>query len=184
MGRIGMASEEQLPWEYGSRRGVWVPDGFRRSRLWLAIVAWSPIAASVVVILALGGVAGLYAAQPELDAQSKMFADASVKAIVPTWNQDELFSRSSLDFVLSRSNGFDAYFADLKTLGPGEVKNSCVGRTTINLLALPGPISAQYACEIRLNSYPAVVALGLRKGAGAWRITKFFVSVAQPAAAS
>jgi hypothetical protein len=174
-----MTPADDLVFEFRRRGGVWQSTDVLRRRLRRKITAWAAMALAAGLILSAGALAGLYAARPQLDAQSQAFANESVAAIAPVWSEDALFARAASDFASTRSQAFDDDFQDLKRLGPGSAGGDCAGSAILNPASLWSPITATYACRIDLKTGPAVAVLSLRREAGAWKITGFYVSAAR-----
>jgi hypothetical protein len=182
-------AQAQWPWVIRFYRTRW------GDLLWHVLIEWATMTGAALLILAAGGVAGLYWALPELNEQSRAVADAEVAAIVPHWNEDALFSTATPQFIDAAYNGYDRYFASLRRLGTGARNEGCQGHaiiqpTELTALITPGflrpvlppraysnLITAKYACEIETASGKrAVAAMSLRRDKDAWRIASFYVS--------
>ena len=171
-----MASDEAYVYEFERRRGVWRPKIPLRQRLWTWAVEWGPTAAVVCGVLGVGGMAGLYAARPDLDAQSHRFADETVRSVAPGWNRLALLSRAAPDFIDGAPDVDQGYFQQLKAVGPASDIQSCIGGASVDPKAWSGVITAQYTCRVQVRRQSSLVALSLKKQAGDWKVTGFYLS--------
>jgi len=180
--------ENSWPWVVRSHRTHW---GDLLAHVLIEIVVMT---AAVLLILAAGGLAGVYWALPALNAQGREFADGAINDITPHWDESILMSEATPRLLASSYNGYDTYFATLRRLGAGARNEGCVGRTLINPLATvalvtprfvravipPTPfselITASYTCELHTSGRTALAALTLRRDTDAWRIASFYVA--------
>jgi hypothetical protein len=183
------ASQTQWPWAVRLNRTRW------GDLLWQVLVECVTMTGAVFLILAAGGLAGIYSALPALNQQSREVADAEVAAIIPTWDESALFQVATPQFIDASYNGYDRYFASLRRMGTGARNEGCQGRAIVNPAVLPSLITpsfvrwfvrpppysnlvtAKYACEIDTAAGGrAVVAMSLRRDKDAWRVASFYVS--------
>jgi hypothetical protein len=176
MMHIPMTADDDLLFRFRRRGNVWECDALYRRRQARNILAGAVVAAIGCVAVLIILLSALYTARPRLDAQSREFAEASADAIGSGWNEKELFARASPDFLSARSTHFYEYLARLQKLGPGSRRGNCLGSTAISPMSIIFPVTATYACEMDVDSAPAVAVLSLRRDAGAWKITGFYLS--------
>lgn len=172
-----MTPDEAYVFEFERRRGVWRARISLRRRLWTWAIEWGPTAAVVCGVLSVGGLAGLYAARPDLDAQSHRFADETVRAVAPGWNRLALLSRAAPDFIDQSPDVDQGYFEHLKAAGPASGIQSCIGAASVDPKAWSGVITAQYTCRVQVRRQGSLVAMSLKKQAGAWKVTGFYLSL-------
>lgn len=182
-------SRTQWPWVIKLNQPRW------GDLLWQVLVECATMTAAVFVILAAGGLAGVYLALPALNQQSREAADAEVAAIIPTWDEAALYQAATPQFIDTAYNGYGRYFATLRRMGAGARNEGCQGRAIVNPTVLPSLITpsfvrwivrpppysnlitAKYVCEIDTAAGGrAVAAIGLRRDKDAWRIASFYVS--------
>ncbi|HEY3950435.1 hypothetical protein, partial [Phenylobacterium sp.] len=160
MNRIRLA--EDKPWviRFERKTGRWIlAPRHRYPGPALVLLEWAAVTAAACAMLMGGLFAGLYQARPDLDLQSRAFADASVAAIAPTLSTGELFARASPDFIDSASDAFRADFRNLAALGPGGANQGCHGRSRIEPLGVYSVVTAQYTCELRSKTAQSVLVL-------------------------
>lgn len=182
-------SQARWPWVVRLNRPRW------GDLLWQVLVECATMTGAVFLILAAGGLAGVYSALPSLNQQSREVADEEVAAIVPTWDEAALYQAATSHFVDTAYDGYDRYFASLRRMGTGARNEGCQGRAIVNPTVLPSLITpsflhrfvrpppysnlvtAKYVCEIDTSAGGrAVVAMNLRRDSDAWRIASFYVS--------
>jgi hypothetical protein len=176
MAQVKMSTGPGRPIRFVRRGGVWravVPWG---EDVTTVVLEWVGITALACMIIAAGEIVGLYRATPAFDTNSKVFADASVNAIAPSWNEEALFARATPDFAASASGDFNRYFHTLRGLGSGAKSRGCQGGSMFDPLSRAATVTARYTCEIEVKNQQALVALSLRKDLDAWRISGFYVS--------
>ncbi|MDR3510519.1 MAG: hypothetical protein P4L73_02710 [Caulobacteraceae bacterium] len=175
MRRLAHAIDDRTILNYVRRGGRWIPKVRLRDWLWPIIVEWAAMTAVVWVILAIGFVAGLYRARPQLDAESRDFAETSVKAIAASWNPDDLLTRASPDFGSSVPDEWRRNLVGLKKLGGGVRREDCRGHAAINPLSKGNMVTARYLCAVSLQHADATIAMSLKDDADSWRIAGFYV---------
>ncbi|HEY5008264.1 MAG TPA: hypothetical protein VII42_09680 [Caulobacteraceae bacterium] len=174
---------EDKPWviRFERKTGRWIlAPRHRYPGPALVLLEWAGVTAAACAMLMGGLFFGLYQARPDLDVQSRNFADASVADITGSLSTGELFARASPDFIDSASDAFHADFRHLAALGPGVTSQGCHGLARIEPLGVYSVVTAQYSCELRSQTAQSVVVLSLARNLSAWRITGFYVSPPLP----
>ena len=180
---------DDWPWTIKTNRTRW------GDLLWQVLIEFTAMTALVLLILATGGVAGIYWAVPALNDQSRAFADAEVSAIAASWDEALLMSAATPRLRASSYDGYDRYFASLRRIDVEARTEGCAGRAQIDpwvLTAaitprfirqrlrsppsLSGLIMAKYACELKTAHGATLAILTLRRDDDAWRIDSFYVA--------
>jgi hypothetical protein len=175
MAKIRFGTNDDLVLRYVRRRGIWRPR-MRGARLsWKIVIEWALVTAAACLILCIGLLVGLDHARPDLNAESRQFADAAVNAITSSANPDELAARATRDFGSTNTDEFSTLSQRLKRLGPVLANRGCRGQTDLASWSQQELVTAHYTCELKLQKTSAVVALSLRDDADAWKITGFYV---------
>jgi hypothetical protein len=173
---------EDKPWviRFERKTGRWIlAPRHRYPGPAMLLLEWAAVTAAACAMLMGGLFFGLYQARPDLDVQSRNFADAAVADITGSLSTGELFARASPDFIASASDAFHADFRHLAALGPGVASQGCHGVATIEPWGVYSVVTAQYTCELRSKTAKSVVVLSLGRDLSAWRITGFYVSPPQ-----
>lgn len=176
MTRMRMFADDAVMFRFNAQRNVWEAASLLRRRRWLRVLTASALVILIGLILKGVGLIFLYAAHPQLDLQSRRFAERAVDDLDVDWNENALFVRASPAFSVNRSPLVDAQFSELQGIGPGQRSEDCVGSSSIDPGALLSQVTASYACAIHLNSMPAVVVLSMAREAGSWKIVGIYVS--------
>jgi hypothetical protein len=138
------------------------------------VLEWTGIVGLALFVLALGALIGLFEASARLDAESKTFAETSIKAIALDWDKDALMARSSPDLLAESPAQVDALFASLYQLGAGARLEACRGGSAVAFRGIAAPtITALYDCDLDLKDGQAEADIGLRYVSGAWKVSAF-----------
>jgi hypothetical protein len=179
MAKVRFDSNDDLLLRYIRRGGVWRP-GMRLRRInWAIVVEWALVTAAACAILCIGLLVGLNHARPDLNAESRQFADAAVNAITSSSNPDQLAARATRDFGFTNTAEYSTLSRRLKRLGPVLANRGCRGQADLASWSQSELVTAHYACELKLQKASAIVALSLRDDADAWKITGFYVGPPQ-----
>ena len=174
---------DDKPWviRFEAKSGRWIlAPRHRYPGPGLVLLEWAGVTTAACAMLMGGLFAGLYQARPDLDVQSRAFANASVDAIAASLSTGKLFARASPDFIDSASDAFHADFHRLAALGPSGTNQGCQGLAKIEPLGVYSVVTAQYTCELRSRTEQSVVVLSLARDLSDWRITGFYASPPQP----
>ncbi|HEX4198988.1 MAG TPA: hypothetical protein VHZ26_16245 [Caulobacteraceae bacterium] len=175
MAKVRFGSNDDLILRYVRRGRVWRPRMRGRRINWAIVVEWGLVTAAACLILCVGLLVGLDHARPDLNAESRRFADAAVNAITASANPDELTARATRDFAFANTVEYSTLSRRLKRLGPVVENRGCQGQADLAGWSQSELVTAHYACELKLQKSSAIVALSLRDDADAWKITSFYV---------
>ena len=132
----------------------------------------------LVLVVVIAGAIGYAAYQGnKLDKSAENYVDESVKSIVKDWNQEELYSRASPEFLISSPrNQVDLIFGKLKNLGAMEEFQKSKGTTLMNYDTNKGKvISGAYKASAIFKNGNATFDVKIVQNNGVWEINSFRV---------
>ena len=173
--RARMVIDDLTTVEFVRRGGIWVPKFRVRNRTWLIVLEWAGMTALACAIVGLGGLVGLYRALPELNQESRAFADQSIAAIAAGWTRRALFSRAEPGLGAAMPAEYARLFGRMQALGPATKVGNCQGRAALAPLAAGDVVSAHYVCPVSTRRARTLVSMSLKDDADAWRIDGFYV---------
>lgn len=176
MSQLGK-TDQNSTWGFHPPHVSRLRSGWRSVR---SILAWSCSLVLALVVLAVGATMAVMSEGTKLDAESKAFAQASINAVVPTWNEDELRSRASpeLDAVTPPAQ-MDEMFGEMRDkLGPGTTADECRGQSNMIISFDKGTeISADYHCPLHTILGTVDGELSMKDYSGTWKLVGFHVNV-------
>jgi len=112
-----------------------------------------------------------------LDAESKVFVNSAVPAIVAKWNKEQLLNRGTPELRESVTpDELSALFHDWSRLGPLVKYEGATGESTVSyFLGSGGPVSALYVAKALFQNGDATFKIILKKRDGSWMIHNFQV---------
>jgi nitrogen-specific signal transduction histidine kinase len=116
---------------------------------------------------------------PALDKQSKAYVDANLPLIISNWDEQELLSRASPEFMgNSKRNDLDNFFSALsRKLGKMRSYQECKGQSYVNISPQNGKIvTAVYASKVIFENGSATITTTLIKHSDNWQIEGFDVN--------
>jgi hypothetical protein len=110
-----------------------------------------------------------------LTPSAKMYADASVQAIVTNWSENELVERSSTELQADTSKGqLDQVFVKFKTLGALQSCSEAQGDVRVSFSLKRGlTITASYLSTATFQHGRADITLDLIRHGSLWQIQGF-----------
>jgi len=132
----------------------------------------------VTVVLGVGAFAFIAVKGPALDADSKRFADETIRAIVTQWDVAELEKRATPEFLaVAQKQHVDKLFLMFRRLGTLKDYKGSRGDATMSLTTQHGwVISAAYSGEAEFENGPATIHLRLIQREDQWQILRFEVN--------
>jgi hypothetical protein len=138
----------------------------------LGAVFLAAIVLGVVVI-------GVFAVKGSaLDKESKAYVDNAVPIIVSDWDEKELLSRASQEFMqVTDKEDLDKLFGFFRKLGRMREYQGSEGQSNISFTTEDGRrITAAYTAKASFEAGPAVIKITLIKHGEQWQIAGFRVN--------
>lgn len=132
----------------------------------------------IILVLLVAGIGGTVWYAQQLDQQSKQYVDEAVPAIVTAWRSEELFNRSSSEFVqVTPINKLDSFFEILSVkLGALQSYQGSQGEAKISAIFPQGvTVTANYTAKAVFENGSAIIKVQLIQRNNNWQILYFGV---------
>ena len=131
-----------------------------------------------LIVLLVIGVIFVAVRGTRLDKESRAYADATIAAIVTTWNEDAFFERASPELKrLMSANDGDRLFLRLRELGHLKHCDSAQGQSmTSAVLGQPRRTTARYEAVAEFEKAEARIVVELIKHGDRWQMLAFQVN--------
>jgi hypothetical protein len=136
----------------------------------------------IMIILVAVGIGFVAVKGSALDKQSKAFVDRNVPLIFATWDDQELWSRASPEFMQATpKDKLDTFYTSLShKLGKMRAYQGSKGQASMNATVLSSHsgevISAAYTAHVIFDAGPADVKITLIKHGDEWQIKGFEIN--------
>lgn len=144
------------------------------------IVLW--VVVPLGVAAAVVGFVLLAAEGAKLDEQSKSYADEAIRAVISSWDKNELTRRASAELrnTISKEDA-DKLFATFKRLGNLQKYHGSDGEAHISVMVPQGiSVTAVYVGRATFSAGPAQIKVTLIKRNDQWKIVGFNVASEAP----
>jgi hypothetical protein len=130
-----------------------------------------------IIVLAVIGIGIVAVKGAALDKQSKAYVDSAVPAIVSGWDEQELLSRASPEFMQATDkDDLDKLYAMFRKLGSMREYQGSEGQSNMSYTSENGRRTiAVYAAKARFDAGSAVIKITLIKHGDEWQIMAFRV---------
>ena len=128
-----------------------------------------------IIVLAVIGIGIVAVKGAALDKQSKAYVDSAVPAIVSGWDEQELLSRASPEFMQATDkDDLDKLYAMFRKLGSMREYQGSEGQSNMSYTSENGRRTiAVYTAKARFDAGSAVIRITLIKHGGQWQIMAF-----------
>jgi Na+-transporting methylmalonyl-CoA/oxaloacetate decarboxylase gamma subunit len=112
-----------------------------------------------------------------LDKESKAYVDSVVPRIVSNWDESELLSRASSEFMQATDKQeLDKLYTLFRKLGKLRVYEGSKGQSYISMTIQNGKsVTAVYTCKADFDAGPADIKVSLIQHGGRWEVAGFNV---------
>jgi hypothetical protein len=130
-----------------------------------------------IIVLAAIGIGIVAVKGAALDKQSKAYVDSAVPVIVSGWDEQELLSRASPEFMQATDkDDLDKLYAMFRKLGSMREYQGSEGQSNMSYTSENGRRTiAVYAAKARFDAGSAVIKITLIKHGDEWQIMAFRV---------
>lgn len=131
----------------------------------------------VILILAAVGIGIVAVKGSALDKQSKAYVDGAVPIIVAAWDEQELLSRASPEFVQTiKKEDLDRLYVMFRKLGRLRDYQGAEGQCYMSVTTQNGKrTTAEYTAKASFDAGPAVIKISLIKHGDQWQIVGFHI---------
>jgi len=132
---------------------------------------WFGVVAAIVLVVAIVGGVVLFTKGSALDAESKAYAEVSIRAIGSKWDQQELLARASPQLLAGlKSDALAAVFDKFSQYGPLVDYEGATGQANMFYANGVATITAGYKGKAKFENGEATFDIALVKLSGKWLI--------------